>query len=636
MNEREELQALRRLAELEQRAAGQERQQAARDYVGGANPTNPVVGVLGGLRHAWDRAAYGIGTMVPDVLPQGVRDAINASPIARGLGVALPSNDQMQGEVARGRAFIQEAGLPGMAGDIGGDVAISSVPVARTAQAIQKGAQALPRAIAALRGPVASNVAANAAVSAATSPDDRAAGAVGGAVGGAAGEVAGRVLKKALGGPVSDAVSPEARKLMDQGVFVPAWKAVEQETRSGRTFRNVAERARVLPVAGDVIRGQERRGIEDWNRLLVEGATPPTPVLDEVGRVQRWLPPQPVGVIGADGLRELGNRFDAAYGALYGSRGIPVDRQFMDDLTGILGATRAYTPGVADEVEGVARRVRDTLAGMTEPTVTRTGGDAVGSGRVTARMRTPVQTSSTPGHEVTTHGNVKKALDAVDDAIRSAWSKGDAEKAQALGMLRDSIDGLRARGLPPEVAGEARAINAAYSNFKDLQRAGSMLGAQKAGGVVTPDQMLNSIRARDRSVDKRAFAEGTARGQQDALDARAVFGSYLPEVGPGTAEKLLPVIGGGLPMVGFDAGATLLLGTQTGQRALTGALPGQATVRSSPYLTPAMSQIGAQAGEYRAQGRGEPVELTALRGAKRLGLSDEEATRVVARALAKE
>jgi len=359
-------------------------------------------------------------------------------------------------------------------------------------------------------------------------------------------------------------------------------------------------------------------------------------VLDEVGRVRRWLPPQPVGAVGADGLRELGDRFDDAYRALYGSRGIPVDARFGQDITGIVQATRAYTPGVADEVEGVVRRVRDTLAGMTEPTVTRTGGDAVGSGAVTSRMRTPVQTTAVPGHEVTTHGNVKKARDAVDDAIRSAWSKGDAEKAQALGMVRDSIDALRARGLPPEVASEAQAINAAYANFKDLQRASSMLGAQKAGGVVTPDQMLNAIKARDRSVDKRAFAEGTARGQQEALDARTVFGNYLPEVGPGTAEKLLPLIGGGLPMMGADLGATLLLGTQTGQRALTGALPGQGAVRSSQYLTPAMRQVGAQAGEYRAQGRGDPVEAAAVRGAKRLGLSDEEARKLVARALAQD
>jgi hypothetical protein len=51
-------------------------------------------------------------------------------------------------------------------------------------------------------------------------------------------------------------------------------------------------------------------------------------------------------------------------------------------------------------------------------------------------------------------------------------------------------------------------------------------------------------------------------------------------------------------MIGMDMGATALLGTQTGQRFLQGALPGQAAVRryGSEYLVPALRAYGMTQG----------------------------------------
>ena len=167
------------------------------------------------------------------------------------------------------------------------------------------------------------------------------------------------------------------------------------------------------------------------------------------------------------------------------------------------------------------------------------------------------------------------------------------EAADALKSLKGSIEELRTRGLPPEVASQAGPINKAYASFKQLERATGSLGAQKSG-MASPTQILNAIKATDRSPGKSRFARGNAFNQKDTLLADTVLGSRLPETGPGTAEKLAPLLMFGAPMLLGDMGATTLLGTKTGQRALMGQLPGQAGLRKygNEYLVPALRALG--------------------------------------------
>lgn len=582
MDPRQELEELRRLEELESRLASQDlgevrkQKQASQAnlYAGqDVGQMGSIMRGLGGAKVALDRAAMGLKGMFTDLTPED------------------------QALLAQGKAFLDQGGTAATVGNIGGDVALMAAPALRAQQGLAAGAKFLPKAMQFVGGRLPSAALSSGAVSAAMAPEDRTGAFIGGAVGGAAGDVAGRVLTKTLGGVVSDKVSPAARELMDQGANVPMWKAVDEGTRAGRVLRNAAERAKVLPVAGDLVRGQERSALESWNRILVKEATPPMPVLDDAGRVLRFEYDKPVTEVGSAGLRELSKRFDDAYGALYGSRGVPVDRTFTSQLKGIVSDSAAYMPSVADDVAGVVRKVEDTLLGIVSPTVTKQGGQPVGKGLVSSRIKTPVTRTVELGREAIPHTNVKNALDEVNKAITSAYKSGNGEKAEALISVRSAIESLRARGLPPEVASQADEINKAYAKFKTLSRASSMLGAQKQGGVVTPGQQLNAIRARDKSPDKAAFSRGTAAGQQQALTAQQVYGDRLPDVGPGTAEKLLPFIGMGLPMMGMDAGATALLGTQAGQNLLMGKYGLQGGVRQySPYLIEALRNYGAAVG----------------------------------------
>ena len=576
MDPRAELEELRRLEELERKVASQDlgeirkekRRAMANAYAGqDVGQMGAFMRGLGGAKVALDQAAMGLKGLFTDLSPED------------------------KAMIEQGRAFKDEAGTAGTVGNVSGEIALTAAPAIRGAQALQAGARFLPQALRFAGGSLPTNIAAGAATSAALTPDNRGAAAVGGGLGAGAGEVAGRVLTKTLGGVAAGGVTPEARAMMDQGMYVPMWKASEN-----KVLRDAAERARALPVAGNIIRGQEREAIEGFNRNMAAKATPPSPVLDDAGNVLRWET-KPVQDIGSDALNTLRTRFDAAYDALYKGRGIPVDDVYGQEVASVLKNAEAYFPRIAGDIQAAAKQADDILRSGTESVVKRSGGQTVGSGPISSRIKTPVTETTELGHAATRPESVKQAIDSLETRITSAYRRGDAEAAEALKELKGAIEGLRTRGLPPEVASEAAAINKAYATFMQLQRATGSLGAQTQG-VTTPRQMLSAVKANDRSPGKSAFARGNALNQADVLRAEQVLGSRLPETGPGTAEKLLPVLGFGLPMVGMDMGATALLGTQTGQRFLQGALPGQAAVRryGNEYLVPALRAYGMTQG----------------------------------------
>lgn len=558
------------------------RRQLASEYAHGADvkDQNPAIKFLTGAKTALDRAAYGIGKLVPDLpISQETRDKYNANPIVSTLGLQLPSSADMDKQVEQGRAYVKEAGGWGTAGDIAGEVGLTMAPTNRAMQGFKVAQSALPQALRfAASTPVAATLSSG-AISALTNPDDRGGAAVSGAIGGLAGDLAGRVLTKTLGGVISNKVTPDARQLMDDGVFVPMWKGTDSSV-----LRDVSERAKVLPFAGNIMRGQEHAAFESFNKSMAGKATPPMPVLDDAGNVLRWKS-SPVNEAGSDAINALKGRFDDAYNALYHGRGIPVDDAFGKQTSEILDATRNYYPRIADDVGAAFKQVDDILRKGTEST-TKTSAILNEAGK-------PFQNTQL-GHAATRPESVKQAIDVLDDRITGAFSRGDAETAEVLKQLRSSVEDLRMRGLPPEVADQADKVGKAYASFKQLQRANTSLGAQKYG-LTSPSQLLNAIKANDRTPGKSAFSGGNALNQQDVLRAERVLGNRIPEVGPGTAEKLLPLIGFGLPMLGMDAGATALLGTQTGQKFLMGGLPGQAAVRQygSEYLVPALRSFGA-------------------------------------------
>lgn len=538
------------------RMQGEKRKAQASAYAGeDVGQMGPLSRFVGGAKARADEIALGI----KGLLPQAVQDA--GDWVDRQFGSAGIDKEGAQ-------AFAKEGGTAATLGGLAADVGLTAVP----GMQLQRGAmalRALPRVGAALGNPLSAAALSGAAVGAATNPDDRMGGAKAGAIGGALGEGGGRVLQRTFGGIASRGVTPEARELMEQGIDVPLWKATEN-----RVVRNLGERARALPVLGEAMKRQERTAIEQWNRGLVDAATPPLPMLDEARGVLRWEQ-SPIKSTGQQGLRDLGERFNAAYDAVYRGRSIPLDDAFARELDSISSNAAAYLPGESAAIDGVIRRVNDTLRAGTE-TTRNTSAILDASGA-------PF-TSETLGHAGITPQQVKTALNDLNDSVTSAWRSGNADRARELEAVRDAVQALRERGLPPEVAAELAPVNAAYANFKTLQRAAGTLGAARQGGVVTPRQILNATRAADKSPGKSAFAAGRARGQQGAQTAESVLGNELPEVGPGTAEKLMLAGAFGVGWVPAAALGGLALGTRQGQRFLQGGYGFQELARRNPEM----------------------------------------------------
>lgn len=522
-----------------------------------ANELNPVGKFVEGAAGAITKGGLGIKGLFTDLTPENQQ--------------TLQQIDQ----------FNNEAGGFGTAGKIGGDIASFMLPAGKVAKGIGYGMKALESApkLAKVLTPIATNVGSGAIVGGALSPNDREGGAIGGAVGGGLGAGVGYVANKVGGGMVSSAVTPEARALMDQGVDVPLWKATEN-----KFIKGLYERAKALPYAKEIMGAQEGKAFEQIAQNVSAKSTPMQPVKDEAGSIIRWVT-NPVKKAGSAGVREISERFDEAYKALYGNKSVPEDlvNEGLLTLGKHIEDAKSIMPDKIPALEGAWNHVNRILS------------DARGLN---------MADESFSGRSAISASHIRDALVMLQKRATEAYKKGDGLLGEELGKMADVMSDIRLRGLPPEVAAQAKDINGAYTTFKQLQKANASLGAQSQG-FVTPRQMLSAIKSGDKSLDKAAFSRGNMPNQSEMLAAENVMGSTLPDVGPGTAEKVLPwllasgVAGGGavggvgLAALPIAAGA---LATRTGQKFLTGTLPGQGAIRMNQNIVPGGRNLGTYIG----------------------------------------
>lgn len=208
------------------------------------------------------------------------------------------------------------------------------------------------------------------------------------------------------------------------------------------------------------------------------------------------------------------------------------------------------------------------------------------------------------GQNAMTGETLKNAETTLGEQIRRFSSSQDPD-AQLLGNafkeLQSNLRGLVQRS-NPDHAKELQAINAGWANFKRVQRAASMVGAEE--GSFTSAQLQNAVKAMDRSKDKGAFSRGNAL-MQDLSDAgKSVLGSKVPD--SGTAGRVaLGGIGLGSYMLDPSIPASLLTGAALYSSPLQSLLRGavanrpesaqavrDALLQASPRLLPGGAQVG--------------------------------------------
>jgi hypothetical protein len=231
--------------------------QDANTYAGeNVGEMSTTMKVLGGAKHALDKAALG----VKGLLPQFVQDAGDS--VDRYFGAGGVNREL----VDQGNAFVGQAGTPARVGQIGADVAMTIAPGAAGMRLANAGISALPRAAQMIgTGGILPAAATGAAINAAIDPDNRGQAALTGAIGGAAGQAIGTGITRLAGGAFTP--TREARALMNQGVQPSVGQA------TGGRLNAWEQRASSMPFLGDLVDSARIRPLDEFQAAVLRRAT---------------------------------------------------------------------------------------------------------------------------------------------------------------------------------------------------------------------------------------------------------------------------------------------------------------------------------------------------------------------------
>ncbi len=192
--------------------------------------------------------------------------------------------------------------------------------------------------------------------------------------------------------------------------------------------------------------------------------------------------------------------------------------------------------------------------------------------------------------------NIKRWESEFGTKSRTAGQKGNIEEAKIydkmLGLIRDQRD----RMVGPDNAKRLKQIDAAYAKMIPIREASSMQGAVKEGSF-TPSQLLSGAQKGQRGWGKATVRDPMGKR---ALAAENIFGSTVPQVGPGTAERMATqAVLGGLGTAGYNLATGQPL---EGGEMLAGALATPFMARSLPMARKALiGKTGTQRGMRKLQ-----------------------------------
>jgi hypothetical protein len=369
-------------------------------------------------------------------------------------------------------------------------------------------------------------------------------------------EKAGQVAGGAAGGKVMDvagkAIAPQlsgaAKTLSDMGVrMTPGQMA-------GGFWKKGEDVLSNIPVLGSFVRGAQGTSIKDFDKGLINdglksiGVRMPDDI--EAGRPAIQFMSKAI----SDAYEQIVPRMRGQY-----------DPDFSKEMMGVVQdaqRTLSHRPDLQKELLGV---INHDIGDRFEKNGTISGERAQNIGTDLQNMADKMLADQSP--DVNRMGRLIKRIDA-------------------------SVDSMLDR-TNPTLAPLKRAIDEANAHYKTIERAAGYLGAKD--GVFTPSQLAGSIKARDKSKDKRAYAKGEALMQDKAAAGESVLPQTVRD--SGTPERLawMAALGGG--------GAFSLpgaLGVGAGTLPYTG--PGMTALRS--YVNPGQVRraIGAGIGPAAAPG----------------------------------
>lgn len=338
-------------------------------------------------------------------------------------------------------------------------------------------------------------------------------------IGAAAGAVATPVAE-GLARVIRPATDKVVQSLMREGVTPTPGQIL------GGFAKFAEEKARSIPILGDIISSGQRRAIVDFNRAAYSRA------LEPIGIDASKMP------VGREGVKAVKNALSRAYNQVLPKVTFKADTQFASEVQSLRQMAHTLPDDVSKQFDAILRR------------------------HVISRM-TPAGTMSG-----TTLKQVESQLGSLAKGYRGDASFDKRQLGDAILELQSSIRGVLMRA-NPEMAEALQKINTGYANYAVIRKAASMANT---GEMFTPSQLASAVKAMDKTVGKGATATGSAR-MQDLSDAGVkTLASKVPD--SGTAGRLF--LGGGVTYFDPTIAAGLAVSgtpyTQIGQKAMAALL----------------------------------------------------------------
>lgn len=308
---------------------------------------------------------------------------------------------------------------------------------------------------------------------------------------------------------VSPTVDPGVKALMAEGITPTTGQIL------GGGYKRFEEGLTSIPVIGDYIKSAQGRAVEQLSIAAFNRALKP------IGASL------PSGTTGREAVQFVSDKLDDAYGKLLPKMTAQADPAFGTQISNLRQMVQqgAINPNVVKAFD----RFLDT--------------------NVVNKFQ---------GQQAITGQTLKQIQSDLRERINLLGASTDADQrlmAQALKEVQDQFRQLVIRSNPQNAA-ELKAIDTGYANFKRVEKAAGLTGAEE--GVFSPAQLQNAVRAMDRSKDKSKFATGEALMQDLSETGKTVLGNKLPDSGTpyrslaaliasgGAAGAGYPVIAGGL------------------------------------------------------------------------------------------
>lgn len=299
-----------------------------------------------------------------------------------------------------------------------------------------------------------------------------------------------------------NAPASQARRLSRAGIDLTPGQMAAEIPVVGPAIRALEEGASSIPVAGAAISGARQRGIENFNRVVIDRALEPLGVT---------IPENiPAGYPAVEFAQQALSR---AYDDVLQDVQIVADRTLYDGLGQAINdaVTNSGAPGGRRIAREVADRVFRYL-----------GDDAA----------TPIDGQQFKALESEFTNLASNALSATDGGTRAVGRDYQAVND----TLRDALEAQN-----PGKSEALRRVNDAYSRMVRVETAAGSSASQAAEGVFSPTQLGAAVGSQS---GRRASARGDANMQELVGPARGILNSRLGDSGTATRGAVTALASG--------------------------------------------------------------------------------------------